>query len=172
MPRKLQPLAAAWTRVAGSEAAGDLVEFHMHPADSFQFDLAVERAKKVMRQIAEHDELAQEYGLSAFSMQEDLAGDEGAILGMSTALIATELAMEIATEFRGYIDQDDRPFPWTRRHVFHAMRDWDGEKSVAQRFLDRALVSVFRVQKEEKPFAGAPNGTGAPAINTAPDAGS
>lgn len=160
--RSLKRRPRAWVTLAGREEDGTAIRFHMRPAMSIEFDQATARSQSAMRKLAEAEEVRAEYGLDELP-PEFVEEGEMALIGVSTTLLATELAMIIADDFSGYADENGEPEPFNRRNVALAMSDWADGRSVAQRFLDRALVSVYEARLEGKPFAAAPNGTGAAA---------
>lgn len=168
--RTLQRKAARWVRVAGAAETGDLVEFHMTGASALQYDMALERAMAAGRQLRESDEIRAAYGLEELPL-ETMAEEDGVMLGVSTTLLATEVALIVATEMRGYLGEDgETPAAWNRRNVALAMQDWQGGRSIAQRFLDVALAPIYEIRTEGKPFAAAPSTTGAAADGFATDA--
>lgn len=152
MTRTLKRKPAAWTRVAGSKETGDLVEFRMTPASALQYDMAIERATAAARQLQSSEAIRQAYGLDELVVT-DVAEDneDGPVLGLSTTLLATELALIIATDFRGYLGEDGRAAAvFSRRTVALAMQDWHNGQSVARHFLDLALAPVYRSKAEGK----------------------
>lgn len=151
MTRTLKRTPPAWIRVAGTEDAGDLVEFYMTPASSLQFDMALERATRASRQLADSGEIRGQYGLDELGSA-DMAEDVDTSLGVSTTIMATELALIVATDFRGYLNEaGDGPAEFNRRSVALAMQDWHGAQSLAQHFMGLALAPIYRVKSEGKP---------------------
>ncbi|MDP1555479.1 MAG: hypothetical protein Q8L84_08475 [Hyphomonas sp.] len=171
--RTLQRKAARWVRVAGSDDTGDAVAFLMTPASALQYDMALERAMTAARQLHESGEIRAAYGLDALPPEAMGEEDSAASLGVSTTVLATEVALIVATEMRGYLGEDgETPAAWTRRNVALAMQDWQGGRSIAQRFLDVALAPVYEARTEGKLSAAGPNTTGAAAAGCATDAAS
>lgn len=175
MTRTLERKPREWVTVAGSEAGGHAVRFLMRPATKFEFDLAVERASAAARKLAQADETRKLYGLDELP-SEIFGGDEDedepvTVVGVSTTLVATELAMLVATDVEGYCDAAGEKYPFDRRHVAMIMMDWVGDSSVARQFQEKALVAVYRAFAEGKPLAAAPSGIGAAAEHIARDAG-
>ncbi len=158
MARSLKRRPAEWTEIAGRKETGDLVEFLMVPATALQHDFAVERAMAVARQLQESEELRREYGLEEFPLSE-IVEEADVALGMSTTLIAVELAMIVVRDWRGYVElppaeegeePEPVPVPFNRRNVALALQDWDGPQKVASKFLDKALAPVYLATSEGK----------------------
>lgn len=161
-----------WVTVAGREADGTAIRFLMRPATNFEFELAVERASQAARKIAEGEDTRALYALDELPPEIFGDEDEEPVIGVSTTLVATELAMICATDWQTpYSDDQGKAYPFIRRWVARVMTDWVGTSSVGRQFQDRALAPVYRARVEGKPSAVAPNGTGAAAGITAKDAG-
>lgn len=171
MARTLKRKPRAWVRVAGSEAGGDAVRFLLTPATALEYELALENARKAGRSLSASQEVRQRYGMDELPVEALAGEDEDVILGISTVVLATELAMIIAAGMDGYFEDNGEPVEFTRRNVALVMQDWSGPKSLAQHFLDVALAPVFEALTEGKPSAAVPDGSGAAAGNTAQDAG-
>lgn len=169
--RTLDRKPREWVTVAGSEAGGHAVRFLMRPATQFEFDLAVERASAAARQLAQGEEARRLYGLDELPAEIFGGEEEEPVIGVSTTLVATELAMLVASDVDGYCDAAGEKYPFDRRHVGMIMMDWVGGSSVARQFQERALTGVYRAFAEGKPFAAALSGIGAAAAHTARDAG-
>lgn len=170
--RTLNRKAPAWVRVAGSEAGGDLVEFLMTPASALQYDMALERAMAAARQLRDSEEVRAAYGLAELPV-EVMIEEAETTLGISTTLLAVELALTVATGWRGYLGEDgETPAAFTRRNIALAMQDWHGGVSLARRFTDIVLAPIFEVAREGKPSAAAPPISGAAASSSATDAAS
>lgn len=158
-------------RVAGSPEGGDEVAFLMTACSALQYDMALERAMTAGRQLRDSDEIRAAYGLDALP-PEIMVEEDGVTLGVSTTLLATEVALIVASEMRGYLGEDgETPAAWNKRNVALAMQDWQGGRSIAQRFLDVALAPIYEIRTEGKPSAAAPSITGAAAESSARDAG-
>ena len=150
MGRSLTRKTHAWVTIAGSEQTGDKVELYMTPASSLQYELALERAGKAARQLAEAEDMRQAYGLEA--LPPEAVVEEGeASLGIATTLQATELALIIATDWRGYTDDDGEAAAFNRRNLALALSDWHGIQSLAQHFMQIALAPIFKERAEGKP---------------------
>ena len=150
MARSLKRKARQWVPVAGSEEGGNLVAFRMRPATYLEHEMAVERASTAARQLQEAEEVRIAYGLEEFEISEVV--DEGEVLlGFSKSLLATELALIVADDFKGYLGEDGEPAAFSRRNVALAMQDWQGGVSIAHLFLNLALAPVYLEAVEEKP---------------------
>lgn len=170
MARTLERKARSWVTVAGSVALGDAVEFMMRPATATEYELAVELASAAARQIAVGDDVRASYGLDELPPEIFGGEDDRAVIGVSTVLVATELALIVASDVRGFADDNGDPYPFDRRHIAMMMQEWVGPASVASQFQEKALASVYRMSAEGKRSAAAPNGNGAAAGNSAGDA--
>lgn len=168
--RTLERKPREWVTVAGSEAGGHAVRFLMRPATQFEFDLAVERASAAARQLALGEEARRLYGLDELTSDVFGSDEEEPVIGVSTTLVATELAMLVASDVEGYCDEAGEKYPFDRRHVGMIMTDWVGGRYVALQFQEKALAGVYRAYAEGKPFAAVPSGIGAAAGSIARDA--
>lgn len=168
--RTLERKPREWVTVAGNELTGHVVRFLMRPATEFEYNLAVERAGVAARQLATAEEARRIYGLD--ELPPDVFGDADGdpIIGVSTTLVATELAMLIACDVEGYVDGAGEKYEFNRRNVGMIMMDWVGPSSVARQFQEKALAGVYRVFLEGKPSAAALSGIGAAAADIAKDA--
>jgi len=150
MARTLQRKPADWVTIAGAEETGDLVQFLMTPASALQHEIALDRASAAARELQESEEVRKAYGLDALQVA-DIGDDGEALLGLSATLLATELALIVATELRGYLGEDgESPARFDRRTIALVMQDWHTGQSMAQRFLLRALVPIYRSIEEGK----------------------
>ena len=170
MVRTLKRKARGWITVAGNEAGGTAVRFLMMPATALEYEVALENARRAGRALSASEEVRQRYGLDELPVDALAGEDEGVILGISTTILATELAMVIAAGTEGYYEEDGTPVEFTRRNIALIMQDWSGSKSIAQHFLDVALAPVFEALTEGKPSAAVLPGSGAAAGHTAQDA--
>jgi hypothetical protein len=150
MGRSLKRKTRDWVTLVGDPAQGDAVEFHMRPASAMEWELALERAGKAARGLHDADDVRQSYGLDELP-PEALVEDTDASIGVATTLQATELAMLVATDWRGFVAENGEPEPFTRRNVALAMSDWHRGKSLAQYFLQLALAPIFEASTEGKP---------------------
>ncbi|RAN30632.1 hypothetical protein [Hyphomonas pacifica] len=180
MARKLKKQKPVWVTVAGDKEQGTAIEFLMRRADALDHDLAIERASRAARNLARLEDVRRAYGLD--ELPDDLMIEEeddapAALLGISTVLQATELALIVATDWRGYVEDVEggeegevRPVEFSRRNVAMGMSDWHGAQSLAWHFLQLSMAPVFAEHKEGKPCAAAPNISGAAAQESAGDA--